>query len=147
MPSPDNARQLVDCLQKIIEEVEAIDKKKAATAAQLSTQEIRALSAVGRERCCVMSRIAKAICLSLSSATGLIDRLVEKNLVKRDRSSQDRRVVEVELTDEGRQVHAVALQSRLEFARDLLTGLNSQEQEALLTLFGKISQRIKPEPR
>ena len=61
-----------------------------------------------------------AICLSLSSVTGLIDRLVEKRLVRRDRSNEDRRQVQVELTAEGRQLHEAALESHLEFADKLL---------------------------
>jgi DNA-binding MarR family transcriptional regulator len=90
-----------------------------------------------------MSGIAAAIRLSLSSATGLIDRLCEKKLVKRDRSSEDRRVVQVELTDEGRTLHEAALEGRLAFAKDMLKNLSAEEQESLVNLLGKVSARIK----
>ena len=141
--SEANARRLVDGLLTVLEEVQSVEKKEAAAAAKLSAQEIRALSAVGRERGCFMTRIADAICLSLSSATGLIDRLVDKKLVRRDRSAQDRRVVHVELTDEGRQIHAAAMESRLELAHRLLADLDADEQKSLVELIGKVSAKLK----
>ena len=143
----ERARRLTDHLQTVMEEAESSDKRNSAVREKLSWQELRALRAVGRQDCCVMSGLADAICLSLSSATGLIDRLVHKKLVKRDRSSEDRRVVQVELTEQGRELHEEAMAAPVEFARGLLKGLNSEEQEALLGLFRKISERIKMEKR
>ncbi len=48
------------------------------------------------------SRIARQIMLKSSTLTGVIDRLEVKGLVKRTRSSQDRRVITIELTEAGR---------------------------------------------
>jgi DNA-binding MarR family transcriptional regulator len=114
---------------------------------KLSWQEIRVLRAAGRQECCTMSGLADAICLSLSSATGLIDRLVGKKLIKRDRSSEDRRVVQVELTEQGRELHEETMEGPVEFSRGLLKGLNAEEQDALVSLFVKISERIKTEKK
>lgn len=143
----DKARQLFEHLQVVLDEAQAIDKRDASTRAMLSPQEVRVLRAVERQDRCIMSAIADAICLSLSSCTGLIDRLVAKKLVRRDRSGDDRRVVEVELTDEGREAHKAAMQAPVAFARDLLKGLNEEEQQALVGLFSKIAARIETEKR
>lgn len=51
-----------------------------------------------------MSRIAEALDISLSNATGLVDRMEERGLVERARVPQDRRVVIVRPTDRGRSV-------------------------------------------
>ncbi len=147
MTRDDQARRLVEHLQVVLEEAQAVDKKTATTRANLSTQEVRVLRAVGRQDRCIMSAIADAICLSLSSCTGLIDRLVAKKLVKRDRSGDDRRVVEVELTEEGREAREASMEGPVEFARDLLKGLNDEEQRALVGLFSKIADRIGSEKR
>ena len=45
-----------------------------------------------------MSRLAEFLDVSLSNATGLIDRMEERGLVERSRVSDDRRVVLVRLT-------------------------------------------------
>lgn len=141
----ERARRLTEHLQTVMEEAESADKKNSAVREKLSWQEVRVLRAVGRQDCCPMSGLADAICLSLSSATGLIDRLVSKKLVKRDRSNEDRRVVQVELTDQGRELNEEAMAGPVEFARGLLKGLHAEEQDSLLSLFRKISERIKAE--
>ncbi len=48
-----------------------------------------------------MSRLAEFLDVSLSNATGLIDRMEERGLVERSRESDDRRVVLVRLTAAG----------------------------------------------
>jgi DNA-binding MarR family transcriptional regulator len=48
-----------------------------------------------------MSRLAEYLDVSLSNATGLIDRMAERGLVERTRVSDDRRVVLVGLTTAG----------------------------------------------
>lgn len=141
----DRARRLTNHLQTVMEEAESADRKNSVVREKLSWQEVRVLRAVGRQECCPMSGLADAICLSLSSATGLIDRLVGKKLIKRDRSSEDRRVVQVELTEQGRELNEEAMAGPVEFSREILKGLTAEEQDALVALFGKISDRIKRE--
>lgn len=48
------------------------------------------------------SQIAKYVMVNSSTVTGIIDRLEKKNLVKRLRISQDRRVITIELTKNGK---------------------------------------------
>ena len=53
-----------------------------------------------------MSRVAELLDVSLSNATGLIDRMEERGLAERVRMSDDRRVVHVRVTDSGRRALA-----------------------------------------
>jgi DNA-binding MarR family transcriptional regulator len=145
MSTEEKARRLVDHLQTVMDGAESAVAKNAAVPEALSAQEIRVLRTVGRHEGCIMSGIAERIRLSLSSVTGLIDRLVDKKLVCRDRSSQDRRVVQVELTGEGRELHKSVVESQVQYARGLLKSLSADEQDELLALFGKLSARIKTE--
>lgn len=143
MSPDDKARRLVDHLQTVMEGAEDAVARNAAARAALSAQEMRCLRTVGRHQGCIMSGLAERIRLSLSSVTGLIDRLVEKRLVCRDRSREDRRVVQVELTGEGRELHESVVESQVQYARRLLKTLSASEQDTLLALFAKISDRIK----
>ena len=67
---------------------------------ELTVPQFKTLSllAQGPER---MGNIAGYLSTSLSSATSMIDRLVEKNLVERTLSASDRRVVTCQLTRRG----------------------------------------------
>ena len=141
----EKARRLVGDLQTVLDAAQSSDAEIPAVSEKLSPQEARVLSTVGRQDCCPMTRIAQKIRLSLSSATGLIDRLCEKRLVRRDRSSEDRRIVQVELTDEGRTLHQAAVEARVAFARELLKPLSAGEQDELVRLLGKASENLKSE--
>ncbi|HXT00042.1 MAG TPA: MarR family transcriptional regulator [Elusimicrobiota bacterium] len=147
MSTDDKARRLVDQLQTVMEGADGAIARNAAAREALSAQEIKVLSTLGRHEHCIMSKIAERICLSLSGVTGLIDRLVAKKLVARDRSSEDRRVVQVGLTEEGRELHSSVMESQVEFARGALKTLSAAEQDELLALLGKISDRIKSEKK
>lgn len=48
-----------------------------------------------------IGELAAAVCLSKATVTGIIDRLENKELVHRDRSTTDRRKVVLSLTDKG----------------------------------------------
>ena len=67
---------------------------------ELTMPQFKTLSLLARgpER---MGNIAGYLATSLSSATSMIDRLVEKNLVERAPSPNDRRVVTCQLTAKG----------------------------------------------
>lgn len=147
MSVEDKAKRLVGHLQTVMEAAQRVDARDAALRDQLSRGELRVLRVLGRERHCVMGRLADSICLSLSSATGIIDGLIEKGLVRRERSSEDRRVVGVVLTDAGRALHERAMAGPVEFTRGLLKGLTAEEQDALSGLFRKIAERIESESR
>ena len=62
-----------------------------------------------------MGRLAEMLDVSLSNASGLIDRMVERGLVERIRVPDDRRLVLVALSDHGRAMldHADVLRSDL----------------------------------
>ena len=51
-----------------------------------------------------MSRLAELLDVSLSNATGLIDRMAERGLIERTRLADDRRVVLVGLTPAGKEI-------------------------------------------
>jgi len=74
-----------------------------------------------------------------------MDNLVEKKLVKRERSEKDRRVVWVELMPEGRQIYEQVTEVHLSMVRGMLNSLNKEEQDMLIGLFRKIALRIERE--
>jgi len=51
-----------------------------------------------------MSRLAEIVDVSLSNATGIVDRMEERGLVERVRVPDDRRVVMARISDRGREV-------------------------------------------
>lgn len=68
----------------------------------VSMSNLHVMSMLERHGELSMSRIAEALDVSMSNATGVVDRMEERGLVERVRVPDDRRVVLVHLTDAGR---------------------------------------------
>lgn len=67
-----------------------------------SFSQVMVLQTLLRAREMRMTELANFLGLSKANATGLIDRLVARGLVRRQRSETDRRVVHASLTPDGR---------------------------------------------
>jgi len=112
---------------------------------ECSREEIRALIRLGSNGRMIMSDLAAALGVPLSTATHTVDRLVEKGLVVRNRSEQDRRVVQVEMSEPGKTLQASLRSKHQAMARSWLAPLSPGERETFLELMAKISARAKPE--
>lgn len=67
----------------------------------LTAPQLLVLQAIGREGSAATNRIARRIHVSHATVTRIIDRLVAAGLVRRGKSTDDRRVVLLSLTDAG----------------------------------------------
>ena len=65
-------------------------------------------------------------------------RVLDKELVMRERPEEDRRIVKVELTDKGREVYQWDFDEHTQIVRELLESLNEQDQKLFVTLMKKI---------
>ena len=70
-----------------------------------------------------MSELAGSLGVTLATATGIMDRLVERGLVSRENLKDDRRVVMCRLTEQGMEVTDNLWKTSREKARQLLSGM------------------------
>lgn len=113
--------------------------------ADLNQRDAGVILLLGREGASSMSEIAQKIRLTVSSATLIIDRLVDRGLVSRHRSLDDRRVVRVALTPEGAELHRIMFESLVRFGQAMLSALDDREQEQLLALYRKVTSSFPRE--
>lgn len=92
-----------------------------------------------REGPLAMGAIAEHLGISLAGATGIIDRLVNQNVVERTRSREDRRVVWVDLSEAGRDRMMRLKDERHQQMQQLLNPLSTHEIEQLLGLLERIA--------
>ncbi len=91
-----------------------------------------------------ISEIADRMITRDPDVTRLVDRLIKQGLARRERDSQDRRVVLVEITGAG-----MALLSRLdapvsEYTEGAMAGLKPAQLRALDTLLNEVRAGIRP---
>ena len=83
----------------------------------------------------------------LSTATHLANRLVAKGVMFRERSEQDRRVVQIGLSALGKKLDQRFFQLRLARSKVLLSRLSLVEQEQLVVLMQKtLAEPMEPVP-
>jgi len=78
-----------------------------------------------------MSRLADVLDVSLSNATGLVDRMEERGLVERVRVADDRRIVKVRLSGAGERTLEEAEVLRRDLVEKILGQLNNSQRERL----------------
>jgi len=78
-----------------------------------------------------ISEIGKMLYISKPNMTALIDKLVKDGNVKRSRSSEDRRIIKVEITEEGRKFMFHAQDSVKVNIKENLSNLDENEIEIL----------------
>jgi DNA-binding MarR family transcriptional regulator len=111
---------------------------------ELSREEIRAIILLRSSGRSIMSDFAGSLGIPLSTATHTIDRLVHKGLVVRVRSDQDRRIVQVEMSETGKKLHAALRAKHQAMALSWLEPLSPNERETFLNMMAKIAQGATP---
>lgn len=91
-----------------------------------------------RAASCKMSDLARETHQSAASLTGVVDRLLDKQLVERTRSDADRRQVVVVLADRGRQLLEEILQARHDQINAALSHIPPSELDNLLRLLDMV---------
>lgn len=79
-----------------------------------------------------MRGLAETLDVSQASATGIVDRMAQRGLVARHRDDDDRRVVRVALTDQGRNLIAGLATERREHLAMMLANLTDDELAGFL---------------
>jgi len=125
----------------------AIDlhSKKLAKDIGLTAPQLLVLQQVGKSGSARPSEVARLVYLSQATITSIVDRLVKARLVTRIRSEEDRRSVDIVLTDAGRK--------KLEAAPELLQaeflasfdGLEDWEKSLLVSSLQRLAAMMDAE--
>ena len=111
----------------------------------LSKTELLALLIVDRHGEIIMSQIADYIRVPLSTATGIVDRLVKNGYLKRERSEADRRIVVIQLTEKGATILQGFKESLAEYVDRIDQALTDEERRLLFNLFLKVTKLLNQE--
>ena len=127
----------MEAFDGLIRQIIVPNSHKSAQTLQMGPQDVRALIWLGRRERCLMTDFAKGVGVPLSTATHLANRLVDKGVMLRERSEQDRRVVSIGLSALGKKLDSQFFQQRLSRSQTLLARLKPHEQQQIVTLMQK----------
>lgn len=138
--------QLNDQLAEIIFELSRSMKEEMtfdSDTLQLTVLQFQTLIFIKKNKATLMGNIADKFKISLPTATVLTDKLATVNLIKRDRSEIDRRIVNVSLTEKGESLLKEAMKQRHKKISKMLSYLRSEDKKQLLRILTNLSIDIK----
>ena len=105
----------------------------------LTEQQWRILRVLWTENNITVAQLSKITLLPAPSLVGILDRLVKKNLLIRNRSDKDRRQVQISLTTKGQELQQLVSPSVLAIHSRLKARVSNEEWQSLERLLKKFS--------
>ena len=90
-----------------------------------------------------LSSLSERIRAQNSTVTGIIDRMEREGLVRRERSTADRRVVHIRLSDKGQKLAKQIQVEPMEIFRGALLGLSHGDLRDLLRIMNKLQWYVR----
>jgi DNA-binding MarR family transcriptional regulator len=107
---------------------------------ELSYSQLRSIAALGREREMTAGELAKSADLTPASVTVMVDQLEAANIVRRHRSTEDRRVCNISLTPEGWELLERKLAHWQAVWDERLSGFTDRELEAAVGIIAEVTE-------
>jgi MarR family transcriptional regulator, organic hydroperoxide resistance regulator len=117
--------------------------KTLARAKDLTGPQLSVLKGLEQIGVLSLSALSEQIHARNSTVTGIIDRMEQNGLVRRERSSEDRRVIQIRLTRKGL---AIARETPLEpmtLLVSALASLGEDDTKALLRILRKVAKEVR----
>ena len=105
----------------------------------MSKQELFTVMTVDRLKEATMGQLSENMNFPMSTATGIVDRLVRKGYLERGRSETDRRIVVIALTGKGKEFVACVKEMIFSYIRRADEVLDDGEWETIIRIVEKVT--------
>jgi DNA-binding MarR family transcriptional regulator len=126
----------------ILADLFEVAQGSSGEAVKLNKQECRVINVVGQFQPLMMREIAERAKLSITNTTGIVDKLVKRKCLHRDRADEDRRIIRICLTPEGEKIYAIEIENYRKVSQAILNGLNKSEQQEMLRMMQKVTVHL-----
>jgi DNA-binding MarR family transcriptional regulator len=141
---PDGPRPEIEQLRSALGHLSAAERRLRGRdhnrAGELTVAQLRALATLGREREMTAGRLARSADLNPATVTAMLDHLEAANIVQRRRSTEDRRVCNVSLTAEGRELLEHTLAGWQAAWEQKLAGVSDRDLAIAARVLGQVSE-------
>lgn len=135
----DQLIEIIFALSRAMKEGMTFDSETS----QLTVLQLQALIFIKKNKAVSMGDIANQFKISLPTATVLSDKLVNTDLIQRDRDENDRRIVDVSLTKNGESLLREAMKQRHQKINKMLSYLSSEDKKKLFNILKNLSVNIQ----
>ena len=89
-----------------------------------------------------MAKLASSTSVSQGWITSIVDRLEQQGLVRRIRSEEDRRIINIDIMEDGLKTIQKAREMHLDFVRVSFRNFSAEERELFMSLLLKLSDSL-----
>ncbi len=136
--------KILQSIRRIIRSVD-LDSKRLVTQYNITSPQLVTLYTIQEENNISLAELSKRVYLSPSTLVGIIDRLVQKEWVQREREGKDRRKVLISLTKKGKTFLKKAPSPLQATLQNSLKDLSELEQSAIALSLKRVVDLMEAE--
>ena len=131
---------LNELLVKLFKDILEIEAKSLITEEfnDITNNDMHIIEAVGVDEPRNMKTVAKLMSVTTGTLTKAMDALCEKGYVVRERSTKDKRVIKLRLTDKGKSAYYHHEQFHRQMIKNIASEMSEQETEVLIYALAKM---------
>ena len=131
---------LNELLVKLFKDILEIEAKSLITEEfkDITYNDMHIIEAVGIDEPRHMKTVAKLMSVTTGTLTKAMDALCEKGYVVRERSTKDKRVIKLRLTDKGKSAYYHHEQFHRQMIKNIASEMSEQETEVLIYALAKM---------
>ena len=131
---------LDELLVKLFKDILEIEAKSLITEEfkDITYNDMHIIEAVGIDEPRNMKTVAKLMSVTTGTLTKAMDALCEKGYVVRERSTKDKRVIKLRLTDKGKSAYYHHEQFHRQMIKNIASEMSEQETEVLIYALAKM---------
>lgn len=119
--------------------------KKDISKHGMKTSDFTILEALYHKGRQTVRQISEAVLINTGSITYVIDKLETKNLLERSNCKEDRRVVYIQITEQGKQLMDEIFPKHQSVIEEIFSGLTAEEKKTLIELLKKAGKEGETE--
>ncbi|UCB57545.1 MAG: winged helix-turn-helix transcriptional regulator [Candidatus Omnitrophota bacterium] len=134
----DFGKEVSTMLPLIMREFTRNQHKDIFAKGLLSVPQVVILDFLYERKGCQMNELARLLNFSMSAVTAIVDKMIRLKLIKRQRSSQDRRVVNVMILSKGKEAIKRVREARRDCVNEMFSVLTQKDREEYIRILKKV---------
>ena len=141
----ETAKSLNELLVNIFNDILIIEQKvmNVEGPRDLSITEMHTIEAIGQHHTRNMTMVAVSLKITLGTLTATVNNLVKKGYVERSKIEQDRRIVQIQLTDKGKIAYKIHEKFHIDMVNDIIDKLSFEEEKVMIKALDNLNNFFK----
>ena len=138
----ERVTRFVDALGQMLLKMQEVDNSCLELTKDISKRDFSLVTYLGKTGPQIMSDIAEYLNIPMSTATSVVDKLVEKDYLERFYSPEDRRIIRVKLSKNGQAIFDLLKEKLHHFGRVILSNFSQEKQEQFIKLLDEAGRGL-----